>query len=175
MRIHIHDIEESPKELLCEESTDDLNQLLEHGPVHDYKFAGPAAMYVRYYRAGQELFFGGKAVSAVVGECARCLEHFTFNLEVPFSFVLVPRAHLDSAPALEAEDVNLSYYHGHEVDLSPLVREQVILALPTQALCTEACRGLCPQCGTNLNLSPCECKPQSGVRFAVLRNHRART
>ncbi len=48
-------------------------------------------------------------------------------------------------------------YDGEEVDVSPLIREQLLLALPTRPLCQEGCRGLCPQCGANLNLNSCDC------------------
>jgi uncharacterized protein len=64
----------------------------------------------------------------------------------------------------------LSYYEGEEIDLTPLVHEQIILALPTRPLCGEACRGLCPRCGANLNAAPCGCPtaPPADPRLAVL-------
>lgn len=173
MRIYIHDIEESLKELAYEEPTTDLNVAFEQGPVHDYEFSRPARINVQYYRAGQELFFSGRALIEVVGECARCLEHFPFTLDVPFSFVLVPRSHAGDGEALETEDVNLSFYEHQEVDLSPLVRDQVLLALPTRPLCKPDCRGLCANCGANLNAGECRCqKTTEDLRLAVLRNYR---
>jgi uncharacterized protein len=175
VRIRIHDIEESPKEFLWEEPTDELNEILAHGPVHDYTFAGPAAVQVRYYRAGLELFFSGRAVGPVLGSCARCLDPFSFRLDVPYAFVLVPHGHRTDDDQ-EEEDVNLSYYRGHEVDLSPLIREQVVLSLPMQPLCRDDCRGLCNSCGANLNVTACSCTPPApDPRFAALRVYRARS
>lgn len=174
MRIRVHDIEESPKEFLWEEPTDELNDLLAQGAVRDYAFAGPAAVQLCYYRAGLELFFSGRAVGPVLGSCARCLEAFTFRLEVPYAFVLVPHGQRGGGDA--QEDVNLSYYRGHEVDPWPLIREQVVLSLPMQPLCNPDCRGLCSSCGTNLNTSACRCAlspPQP--RFAAVSAYRPRT
>ncbi len=55
-----------------------------------------------------------------------------------------------------------------EVDLEPLARDAVLLELPLAPLCAETCLGLCPQCGTNWNESPCDCRPASDPRWAAL-------
>ena len=171
MKLSIYDIEEVAKELTYDEPTTSLNDVLVHGEVCDYTFAAPAAVRVEYYRAGQELFLHGHITGGVVGQCARCVEAYDFVLEKDFSIVLVPKRELDAEAELEEEDLDLSFYQGEEVDLSPLVREQLILALPTRPLCQEGCRGLCPQCGANLNLQTCACTPAAGdPRLAVLRN-----
>lgn len=173
MRFHIHDVDESPKELVYQEPTTDLNRAFERGPVHDYEFPRSARIHLRYYRSGHELFFSGRALADVVGECARCLEQFPFTLDVPFSFVLVPRTAPTGSDSLVTDDVDLGSYQGHEVDLSPLLRDQIILALPTQALCSLDCRGLCAVCGANLNRGDCACQKTGGdARFAVLRKYR---
>jgi uncharacterized protein len=173
VRINIHEIEESPKERLWTQPAEELNRVFEHGRVHDYTFPNPTHVAVRYYRAGQELFFAGQADCQVTGECARCLEDYGFEIVVPFSFVMVPHTEQREGDEIEAEDVHLSYYRGLEIDLWPLVREQIILALPTQPLCREDCRGLCPHCGANLNATTCACPASSGdPRLAVLRGLR---
>jgi uncharacterized protein len=173
VRINVHEIEESPKERLWNQPAEELNRIFEHGRVHDYTFPRPTAVTVRYYRAGQELFFSGHADCNVTGECARCLEDYTFDTRVPFAFVMVPHSQKPEDEEAEAEDVHLSYYRGLEVDLWPLVREQIILTLPTQPLCRDECRGLCAQCGANLNTTTCACAPAAGdSRLAVLRGLR---
>lgn len=173
MRINIHEIEESPKERLWTRPADDLNRIFEPLPVHDYTFRSPTDVAVRYYRAGQELFFAGQADCRVMGECARCLEAYDFDIAVPFSLVMVPHRHRPDDDEIEVEDVHLSYYRGADVDLWPLVREHIILALPTQPLCRDDCRGLCARCGANLNTTTCACAASSGdPRLAVLRGLR---
>ena len=86
--------------------------------------------------------------------------------------MLVPKAD-EVAPEAELTDdeLDLSVYEGDEIDLAPLLREQIILALPTRPLCDEHCKGLCPSCGVNLNLESCRCAATAGdPRLAVLRN-----
>jgi DUF177 domain-containing protein len=60
--------------------------------------------------------------------------------------------------------------HGEDfVDLTPNIREDIILELPQRALCQEDCRGLCPQCGKNLNEGSCQCRPkQENLRWHAL-------
>jgi uncharacterized protein len=100
-----------------------------------------------------------------------CVEAYDFVLEKDFSVVLVPKRESKAEAELEEEDLDLSFYGGEEIDLSPLVQEQIILALPTRPLCRESCKGLCPQCGANLNVQTCACTTTvDDPRFAVLRN-----
>jgi uncharacterized protein len=54
------------------------------------------------------------------------------------------------------------------VDVTPDIREDVLLALPAYPVCGEACRGLCPTCGKNLNGGPCGCPPSGGVHWGGL-------
>ncbi len=174
MKLNVHEIEDAAKGLAYEEPTEELTALLRHGEVCDFEFPATAAVRMEYYRSGQELFFQGHICGQLVGHCARCLESYPFQLDTDFSLVLVPRAEAgetDREPL--ADEVDLSTYEGDEVDLSPLVREQIILALPTRPLCKESCQGLCPNCGTNRNLERCQCADSTGdPRLAALRNLR---
>src|SRR6266478_3595049 len=145
MKIALDDIKATPKELAYPEGVEELNARLERG-VHDYRVPRGLDVRVEYYRAGLDVFFHGSLHGEVVGTCARCLEDYAFGLGHPFVFVLEPRAVAPSESArLSSDDLALSYYEGDEIDLTPLVHEQIILALPTRPLCGESCRGLCPR------------------------------
>ena len=171
MKLNVHDIEEGAKELVYEEGTDQLNNLLLHGGVRDFEFPNAVHVRLEYYRAGQELFFQGQISGPVLGHCARCLEEYPFRLATDFSVVIVPKGPLPPEVELSDELLDLSYYEGEEIDLSPVVDEQIILALPTRPLCRESCKGLCPQCGANRNTEACRCTTATGdPRLAVLRN-----
>jgi uncharacterized protein len=61
---------------------------------------------------------------------------------------------------MQDEDVDISYYRDDRIDLNELLREQFYLALPMKPLCRDDCKGLCPQCGTNLNTGACSCATQ---------------
>jgi uncharacterized protein len=58
---------------------------------------------------------------------------------------------------LSREDLETDFYDGEEVDLSPLIQDQVLLTLPPKVICREDCRGLCQRCGRNLNREACQC------------------
>jgi uncharacterized protein len=171
VKLNVHEIEEVAKELVYEESTGPLNGLLIHGQVCDFEFPAAAEVRIHYYRAGQELFFQGHISGSVVGHCARCLEEYTFEIDKDFHIVLVPKLPLADDVELGDDDLDLSFYEGATVELSPLILEQIILALPTRPLCRESCKGLCPTCGVNLNAERCDCAAPAGdPRLAVLRN-----
>ena len=109
------------------------------------------------------------------GPCARCLEPAKLPLDVDVSVIYVEReaepAHdeeIDEA-TLDAPDV-LTFKDGN-IDLSDELRDEILLAVPVSVLCREDCLGLCPVCGGNRNVSPCDCverEKQSQGKFAVL-------
>lgn len=173
MKLNVNDIDELPKRLDFTEPTEILNRDLVHGDVCDFEFEDGVNVQLTYQRTGDDLIFLGRVEGHVVGHCARCLEPYPFDLLSEFSQVMVPRPAVES---LQQEDLDpndddaISYYEGDEVDLSPVVREQLILALPTKPLCSEECKGLCSQCGANLNEGPCDCRPVGDPRLAALRN-----
>lgn len=171
MKIAVQDIDESVQELEYEEATPDLEESLRHGNVSDYEFPHPVQVSLQYHRSGDDLVFFGRMYARPMGHCARCLESFEFDLESEIAFVLVPSSQAKGEDIEAAEkDLDLNFYEGDEVDLTPLVREQIILALPTVPLCKEECRGLCPSCGANRNVEECGCGVDTGdPRLSVFR------
>jgi uncharacterized protein len=169
VRIRVRDIDETTRVLTFEEPTAELNSLLD-GPARDYQFLGPGAARLACYRAGQELFFNGEVRTPMIGQCARCAETFEFSLTTGLAFVLVPRSGQWAEEDFDEQGGDVNTYEGEEVDLSPIVRERVLLSLPTLPLCDVDCRGLCARCGANLNEGACGCVSGAGdPRLAVLR------
>lgn len=94
-------------------------------------------------------------------DCARCLEPAEIvveDTELRLTF-LAPskRAEQRQEEELALEDLDTYTHDGRQVDLEPLVREQLLLALPMTPLCRPDCRGFCTGCGTNLNHERCRC------------------
>jgi uncharacterized protein len=171
MKIPLQDILAVPTELAYPEPVVELNATLRKGAVQDYEFTRPLDVRLAFYRAQLDLFFDGTVAATATGTCARCLESFPVELDHDFSVILTPETRLKGEIELAAADLTQSFYSGTEVDLTPLVYEQVLLALPTRPLCAEECRGLCPQCGANLNTGQCACTADSGdPRLAILRS-----
>ena len=111
-------------------------------------------------RAGVvRLVFGVKSVLSLT--CDRCLEAFERAYDFSFEHVLVRTLHTENDEYVVCEDGVL--------DLTELVRTDLLLELPTKVLCREDCKGLCGQCGTNLSFGSCECKKKSiDPRWEVL-------
>ncbi len=118
----------------------------------------------------------GRVQSTIGLTCSRCLETFETPIDATFDLRYAPRSTAPARPEREVEDDDFStaYYDDEVIDLGQLMREQLYLSLPMKPLCSEGCRGMCPQCGSNLNVGPCGCVPRDDdPRFAALRALRA--
>ena len=169
LRIPLNRIDTVPRESRFSEKPD----VGREGLSVAVRFPSPVHVQVTCYRSGREIFFHGGLKGEVEGDCSRCLESFPFVIEKSFDFVLTP----DPLPTnknmeLTADEMGLSFYSGEDIDLSPYVREQTLLALPLRPLCSESCRGLCPGCGAELNRIGCGCTSPGDPRMAVFRNLR---
>jgi uncharacterized protein len=172
VKLRIEDISAREKTLDYLEPQAEVNRLLEQGPIREYRVEHPYAVHLSYYRSGMEVFFSGLLDADVVATCARCAEDFALHRQRDFRFVVAPKSMGEyNGRNLNAEDLEFSLYEGEEVDVSPLVREQLLLALSSPPVCAEGCRGLCPQCGVNLNLQSCSCSaPSLDPRLEALRS-----
>jgi uncharacterized protein len=70
--------------------------------------------------------------------------------------------------AITEADTEIGYYEGDGLLLEDVLREQLLLASPVKLVCREDCKGLCPQCGTNLNTVTCNCQQPGDARWAAL-------
>ncbi len=106
-------------------------------------------------------------------DCTRCLSPIATQLDINFdvSFVTEENFADEKETELEADDMATDVFDGDKLDLKQLVREQVLLDLPTQVFCKEDCKGLCEKCGANRNLINCDCE-QSEIdpRWSALKN-----
>jgi uncharacterized protein len=102
---------------------------------------------------------GGMIETVWVGECRRCGGPVEGRVKAAVRERFAGGGSDDEDAYLLADDV---------VDLEPLVRDAVLLELPLAPLCAETCLGLCPQCGTNWNESPCQCRPAADSRWTPL-------
>jgi uncharacterized protein len=92
----------------------------------------------------------GTARAVLEGECARCLEPISDEIEVRFQELFV----YDDLDVDPDEELEVSTLRHDLVDLEPLLRDAVVLALPFQPLCQDDCPGLCPECGARLADDP---------------------
>jgi uncharacterized protein len=91
--------------------------------------------------------------------CARCLE--TVHEEIARDFDLSYRSVATLAAEgeeLKRDEADIGFFQGDGLFLADVLAEQVNLAIPMKAICRSDCRGLCPQCGANLNSEECRCE-----------------
>ncbi|MGB9627940.1 MAG: DUF177 domain-containing protein, partial [Thermodesulfobacteriota bacterium] len=101
----------------------------------------------------------------------RCLKEFSYPLSSNFELTLHPLKEfsMTKEKELEEEDLESDFFQEGEIHLSEIACEQVFLEIPYQPLCQEGCKGLCPKCGSDLNLSSCSCeKERMGSGFLEL-------
>jgi uncharacterized protein len=111
----------------------------------------PVDLDLRLEAVMEGVLVTGSAEAGLEGECARCLEPIDDTLRVDFQeLYLYDDGEL---PAGDRED-ELSRLEGDLIDLEPLLRDAVVLALPFQPLCRDDCPGLCVECGARLADDP---------------------
>lgn len=106
-------------------------------------------------------------------ECTRCIQPIEKEFEIPFKASFIAPEHFTEAKEAELndEDLDVSVYEDDKIDLTELVREQIILNLPEQIFCKDDCKGLCAKCGGNRNLIDCKCEEKEiDPRWAALKN-----
>ena len=138
----------------------------------EYSFTKSPEVQLNLMLEGSTVVVQGRIAGEYTTPCSRCAEEARKQLEVPISLVLKPHSerNVEGADA-EEEDLNFGIYDGEEIDFSDIAEEFLVLALPFTVHCSEECKGLCPQCGKNLNVGSCDCKPEpkGDPRLSVLR------
>jgi len=169
MKLSVDDIKTSPAEVHFAEDVAALNLTLAEGSENGYRFPKPLQVNLTHFRSGEDLILSGRLHGELVGACSRCLEEYVLPIKREFSVTLSPQRTMHREVELSADELSADFYREEHIDLSALVHEETILALPSRLLCREDCRGLCSQCGTNLNLESCSCRPLwRDPRLAVL-------
>jgi uncharacterized protein len=130
--------------------------------------AAPLDVDLTARSVGEGVFVRGRLRTTVRLACRRCLTTVERAVDDTVDLFFEPLGPDDQ----DAEgDVYALPPRGDELDLREAVREQVLLQAPEFALCSEACRGLCPQCGADLNAGTCDCVPEQAVSpWDALRN-----
>jgi len=129
------------------------------GADEDYRIVAPVHLSANVRKDHEKVRLAGRVETRLELACSRCLEGFPVPVDSTFDLLYLPAAVEPTSPEQEVgeDDLGTSYYRDGVIDLAHLVREQLFLALPMKPLCQDACRGLCAECGTNLNTGACSC------------------
>ena len=138
----------------------------------DREITGQPVLRLFAERAGAEVRLNGSIEAGIRFNCDRCLEPVACNVDEQLELFYIPSfapGALKDETELREEDLTVSFYREDTINLDDVVREQIELALPMSTLCGEDCRGLCPECGSNLNRDHCSCSAKvADLRFAAL-------
>lgn len=113
-------------------------------------FRGQVEIEIQIERQGRQYLVLFETAAEAELCCDRCLEVYTERLVGTYSIFFAP----EEPVRLPAEEFRLLRAGDRELDVTDDVRQTVLLSLPLKQLCHEDCRGLCPECGVNLNLEP---------------------
>jgi uncharacterized protein len=184
LTIHIDEIEESGQTWEADLPRELIDEALRGDPPTEFHAAGAAHVRARLTKMGREVLFQSRFTVPLEGQCKRCLKKVRLDEPIDVTLTFVPRdaqelpraaqkdtGEAESAASFDPDTVDEEPYTGKTIDLAPALREQILLAVPPSPLCDEACKGLCPQCGKDLNQGDCGCERRSiDPRWAALKD-----
>ena len=138
--------------------------------------AGDGHAELDLYADGTHAFAAGTLRGHVLVACSRCVGPVRLELDEKLRVTFMPPGEMPQEDAIAAdgaevreEDLDTFPFDGERIDVEPVLREQFVLAVPYAPLCSETCKGLCPQCGIDLNTGTCECARPVDPRLAALK------
>jgi uncharacterized protein len=169
MRVNIDEIKEAGLRRSWDVPREQLDEMVA-GDRAGYRARGPAHVETELEKLERRVRISGRARAELSVSCGRCLAPLALDVPADFDLTLVPAEphergdegtdERDTGPvggSFAPEEAEEETYSGKVIDLDPIVREQIVLALPGYPVCQESCKGLCTVCGANLNERECGC------------------
>ena len=130
------------------------------GRTGQFRVAEPVELHFKVHKDKDRYRLDGTLKTTLELTCSRCLEPFALPVDSRFDIRYLPQSENSGGGEREVEEDDLSdaFYRDEQIDLRQLIEEQFYLALPMKPLHSDDCKGLCPNCGTNLNEKTCECQ-----------------
>ena len=169
MRIELENLEGGKSDFAHVYQPEELNPVDERVQLTE-----PAAVTGKVRLSGNEVFVNGHVETRAQVECDRCLKTVELPVSADFALEYITGAEYEAnsgAAELTEAEMSVSVFDGEVIDVDEVVKEQILLAVPTRMLCREDCKGICPECGTDLNAGKCKCvKDDIDPRWAALKN-----
>lgn len=134
----------------------------------DLRVDGPFSLHYEVSRRMENFHVSVDISGRVHTNCSRCLSPMVYPVDLHLESDYVP-----APPGMEGElealrqSADTGYYR-REILLGQYIVSELVLSLPFVYVCSEGCRGLCPQCGANLNEGGCGCTRAADPRLQVL-------
>lgn len=130
----------------------------------DVTLLSPISGEVRFLRTGSDILVTGTLETTLQKDCGRCLTQFStpvsFELEEQFYPTIDITTGVALPPPPEGEDEANQIDEQHTLDLLEVIRQDLLLESDGILYCSPDCKGLCPQCGENLNINSCTCEEE---------------
>jgi len=154
MRIDLEKLDETGGKFSRTYKIDDLTF-----DAHDLTLVEPVTVEGRIRCEGLEVELRGHLRAKAAIGCGRCLKSVELPIELDFTERFTPAVSWkdEEQHELSEADLDLSAFDGEGIELDDLVKEEIMLAMPGQTLCSEECKGLCPNCGVDFNSGTCDC------------------
>lgn len=166
-RVRVEDIPLDGMTLEADSGDPKLLEVLEEVSEGRTATAGFVSLQVQPWP--QRVDVTGKLEGRVPMVCARCLEGYVESVDRTFSQILSRKTEgSEDEIQLNTSDLDRSELVGDTLDLQAIVREELVLSLPTKPLCKADCKGICAGCGAELNEAECTCPPVVDDRWAAL-------
>ncbi len=169
MRVNIDEIKEGGLRRSWDVPREDVDRIVADEPS-GCRAGAPLHVDADLTKIERRVRLVARARVEVQCPCSRCLASVAVAVPVDFELTLVPSDEYEDEPSdtadraqgkvagsFEPTDAEEDVYTGKVIDLDPIVREQLLLALPAYPVCREGCKGLCSVCGANLNERECGC------------------
>ena len=177
MEIHIDQLVDTELRLEFEEKPESFPVLAQMIKKGEFDFSAPIKSRLRVFRIGDFIEVEGVFETTTHLVCGRCLKEFETRLASNIALTYTSE-NFDEKEDLSRDEIELSPedaglipFNGDRIDLRQGVQEQVVMAIPVRPLCHEKCKGLCPQCGADLNPGDCGCdRTPRNTQFSALKN-----
>jgi DUF177 domain-containing protein len=168
MRIELVNLEHGRAEFAHVYQPDELGSFDERVSLVE-----PATVNGTVRMAGPEVFVNGHVKTRAAVECDRCLKQVELPVDTDFEleYVTGPTYESSEAAELTEDEMSVAVFDGEAIDVDEIVKEQVLLVVPTRTLCRPDCKGICPECGIDKNTGDCNCETKEvDPRWAALKN-----
>ncbi len=138
----------------------------------EYRQTVPLKLNATAELLGEEIRIRGHLATRLECSCDRCLREVEIPVSCDFDLFYRPMQTIALEEEIEVptDEMEVGFYSGDGIELAEVATEQVILSVPMKVICGTECRGLCPVCRVNRNLTLCNCAPpQQDSPFASLK------
>jgi uncharacterized protein len=147
------------------------------GRSQQFRVMAPVDLRMTIHKDHARFRLVGTVSTVLELSCSRCLEPFPLPVRAGFDLRFLPQSeNVGDEREVKGDDFSESFYQDDVIDLGQVIEEQFYLALPMKPLCRADCRGLCSNCGTNLNVASCDCQVRwedprlAGLKALIDRN-----